>query len=67
MGADGKHKILLLNKRNRPFDLALPDAAGAQVQLVDQTTSFQPPASSTLTGNRISLGGFAVAAVTLTK
>ena len=65
--ADGKHKILLLNKRNRPFDLVLPGADGAQVQLVDQTTSFQPPSSSTLTGNKISLGGFAVAAVTLSK
>jgi hypothetical protein len=34
---------------------------------VDQATSFQPPASSTLTGNQITLGGFAVAAVTLAK
>jgi hypothetical protein len=64
---EGKRKILLLNKRNRAFDVALPGAEGAQVQLVDQTTSFQPPASSTLKGNQITLGGFAVAAVTLAK
>jgi hypothetical protein len=64
---EGKRKILLLNKRNRAFDVALPGAVGAQVQLVDQTTSFQPPASSTLKGNQITLGGFAVAAVTLAK
>jgi len=64
---EGKRKILLLNKRNRAFEIELPGAEGAQVQLVDQTTSFQPPASSTLTGNRITLGGFAVAAVTLAK
>ncbi|MGA2987653.1 MAG: glycosyl hydrolase family 39 [Terriglobia bacterium] len=64
---EGKHKILLLNKRNRAFDVTLPGAEGAQVQLVDQTTSFQPPASSTMTGNQITLGGFAVAAVTLAK
>jgi hypothetical protein len=64
---EGKRKILLLNKRNRAFDVALPGAEGAQVQIVDQATSFQPPASSTLTGNQITLGGFAVAAVTLAK
>jgi hypothetical protein len=43
---DGKHKILLLSKRDRSFDLALPGAEGAQVRLVDQTTSLQPPAIS---------------------
>jgi hypothetical protein len=37
------------------------------VQVVDHSTNFQPPASSTLTGNQITLGGFGVAAVTLTK
>ena len=63
----GKHRILLLNKRNRPFDVMLPDAEGAQVQVVDQTTNFQPPASSMLTGNQLALGGFGVAAVTLAK
>ncbi len=64
---EGKHKILLINKRNRPFDVELPGADGAQVQVVDQTTNFQPPASATMTGNRITLGGFGVDAVTLTK
>lgn len=63
----GKHKILLLNKRNRPFDVTLPGADGAQVQVVDQTTNFQPPASSTLSGNQLTLGGFGVVAVTLAK
>ncbi len=64
---EGKHKILLINKRNRPFDVELPGADGAQVQVVDQTTNFQPPASATMTRNRITLGGFGVDAVTLTK
>ena len=64
---EGKHKILVVNKRNRAFAVTLPGAEGAQVQFVDQTTGFQPPASSTLTGNQITLGGFAVAAVTLAK
>jgi hypothetical protein len=64
---EGKLKILLLNKRNRAFDVTLPGAEGAQMQVVDQTTGFQPPASSTLTDNQITLGGYAVATVTLTK
>ena len=64
---DGKHKFLLLNKRNRAFNVALPGAEGAQVQVVDQTTNFQPPAFNTLTGNQVALGGFGVVAVTLTK
>ena len=63
--SEGKHKFLLLNKRNRAFNVMLPDADGAQVQVVDQTTNFQPPAFSTLAGNQITLGGFGVAAVTL--
>ncbi len=64
---DGKRKILLLNKRNRPFEVTLPGAEGAHVDLVDQITGFEPPASTTLPGNRITLNGFAVAAVTLAK
>ncbi len=64
---EGKRKILLLNKRNRAFDVALPGAEGAQVQFVDPTTNFQPPASSTLTTDQMNLGGFGVAAVTLAK
>jgi len=64
---DGKHKFLILNKRNRAFNVALPGAEGAQVQVVDQTTNFQPPAFNTLSGNQVALGGFGVVAVTLTK
>jgi hypothetical protein len=64
---DGRRKVLLVNKRDRPFDVTVPEAERAQVQLVDQTTGFQPPVSSTNTGNRITLGGFAVAVVTLPK
>jgi hypothetical protein len=64
---DGRRKVLLVNKRERAFDVTIPGAEGAQVQLVDQTTGFQPPASNTNQGNRITLRGFAVAVVTLAK
>lgn len=64
---DGRRKLLLVNKRNQPFELSLAGVEGAEVQFVDQTTNFQPPASAKLAGNRITLGGFSVAVVTLTK
>jgi hypothetical protein len=62
---DGKHKVLLVNKRNRTFEATIPGAEGGSVDFVDQTTGFQPPASSKLTSNQVSVRGFAVAVVTL--
>lgn len=62
---DGKHKILFVNKRDRTLTFTLPGGTGAQVDVVDQTTSSQPPASSKLSDEELSLGGLAVAVVTL--
>jgi hypothetical protein len=62
---EGKRRVLLVNKRDRPFEVSIPNARGGQVDRVDQTTAFQPPASSKLDGDKITLGGFSVAAVTL--
>ncbi len=63
--SDGKRRVLLVNKRNRPFDVSIPGARGGQVDRVDQTTALQPPASARLTDDTVTLGGFAVAVVTL--
>lgn len=62
---DGKHRVLLVNKRDRSFDVSIPGASGGQVTYVDQTTGFQPPASSKLTGENLKIGGYSVAVVTL--
>jgi len=62
---DGKRKILLVNKRNRTLEVSIPGAEGAKAEVVDQTTGFQPPAVSRLRGETLSLGGLAVAIVTL--
>jgi hypothetical protein len=62
---DGKHRVLLVNKRDRTFDVSIPGASGGQVTYVDQTTGFQPPASSKLTGENLKIGGYSVAVVTL--
>ena len=64
-GPDGKHKILLVNKRNRPFEVSIPGGAGAIEDYVDQTTGNRAPAAVHLTGDTINLGGLAVAVVTL--
>ncbi len=62
---DGKRRVLLVNKRDRPFQISISNARGGKVELVDQTTAFQPPASSKLDSDDIRLAGFSVAAVTL--
>jgi hypothetical protein len=63
----GTKKILVVNKRDRAFDIAIPYAAGAQVESVDQKTAYDPPAKTTLQGDRFKLNGFGVAVVTLPK
>jgi hypothetical protein len=50
---------------NRPFKISVPGASGGQLDRVDQTTALQPPASSRLGDDEVTLGGFAVAVVTL--
>jgi len=63
--SDGKRRVLLVNKRNRPFEITVPGASGGQMDRVDQTTALQPPASTKLTDDKLTLGGFGVAVVTL--
>jgi len=62
---DGKRKLLLVNQRDRDFDVAIPGGSGGEVVYVDQTTGFQPPAKSHLDADRITLLGLGVAVVTL--
>ena len=64
---EGKRKLLLINKRDRSFSLSIPGINGGEIDYVDETTGFQPPAKSRLTGNQVSLRGLAVAVVTLPK
>ena len=64
---DGKHKLLLINKRNRSFEVSIPGGDGAQIAYIDQTTGFQPPAVAQLSGDHATLAGLGVAVVTLSK
>jgi hypothetical protein len=64
---DGKHRILLVNKRDRTFEISIPDGKRAQVEIVDQATGSDPPATGRLPGNNLTLPGLAVAVVTLAR
>ena len=61
---DGSRKILLVNKRNRDFDLTMP-APAKQIERVNQITKGNPPATETPTGEKVQLHGLEVAVVTL--
>jgi len=65
LSRDGKKRVLLVNKRNRAFDVSVTGAAGGQVEYVDQTTGFQPPATAKLIGDTVRLAAFSVTVVTL--
>jgi hypothetical protein len=67
MTRDGKRKLLLVNKRDRNFDVSIAGSNGAEMTYVDQTTGFQPPAMADLNADQTTLRGFAVAVVTLPK
>ena len=64
---EGKHKILLLNKRDRSFEVAIPGGDGAEITYVDETTGFQPPVVAHLNGDHTTLRGLEVAVVTFSK
>jgi hypothetical protein len=63
----GQRKLLLVNKRDRAFELSIAGSQGSEVSYVDQTTNFLPAASTHLTENRLSLSGLEVAVVNLSK
>ena len=62
---DGKRRVLLVNKRDQAFEVSVSGASGGQIEFVDQVTGFDPPKTMHLDSDKITLNGFAVAAVTL--
>jgi hypothetical protein len=63
----GERKILIVNKRDQEFQLTMPEAKGGTLEVVDQVTANNPPASSKIEGGSFKLGGLGVAVVTLPK
>jgi hypothetical protein len=62
---DRKRRVLLVNKRDRKFEVSVAGAVAGQISFVDQTTSFEPPATAKLSSDSVTLGGYSVAVVTL--
>lgn len=60
IASDGTRKLLLVNKRDRSFEISLPHGNGASLQRVDETTGSNPPAASFLNSDKIVLQGFSV-------
>ena len=63
----GERKLLLVNKRARPFEVSIPGARVAKVEFIDEATGNNPPASMQVAGSDFRLGKFGVAVVTLAK
>ncbi|MGA7342147.1 MAG: glycosyl hydrolase family 39 [Terracidiphilus sp.] len=57
------HKLLLVNKRNRPIEIPLPDADHASALTVDEQSGNGPARSVHAVGGKIALAPFAVAVV----
>ena len=64
---EGQRKLLLVNKRDRVFEVSTPAAQGSEVTFVDQSTNLLPPASAHLSENALSLSGYEVAVVNLSQ
>jgi len=62
---DGKRRLLLVNRRDRPASVEVAEASGGEIDFVDQETGFGPPGSARLAGDTVALHGLAVAVVTL--
>ena len=60
----GKRRVLLVNKRDRTFDVSVGGATGGQMDYVDQTSAFNPPTHAQLSSDTVKLGGFSVAVIT---
>jgi hypothetical protein len=60
IGQAGDHKLLLVNKRDHPVDVSLPQTA-KKADFVDQTTKSDPPVRRTLNDSKYALGAYGVA------
>lgn len=62
--ADGRRKLLLVNKRDREQTLSLPGFGRASAEIVDQATGGGPFRAERLSGESFTLPAFGVAVVT---
>ena len=62
---DGKKRLLLVNKRDRIMKVNIAGANGGEQMYADQTTGFQPPTTTKLSSDEVTLNGYSVSAITL--
>ena len=60
----GVRKLLLVNKRDREFEINLGEAAGAKIEMIGLKSGSNAPVAEAIAGSRFKLGGFGVAVVT---
>ena len=63
VGRDGKHKLLLISKRDRDIEVPLASGLGATATVVDQTTQGDPARVEKLKGDSFRLPGYGVAVI----
>jgi hypothetical protein len=64
---DGKRRLLLVNKRDRSFQITLPEDTPARIAWIDRTTGERPPESRRVAEGRSTLQGFAVAVISFSS
>jgi len=62
---EGKRRCMVINKRSREIEISLPEASGGTEEYIDLETGNQTPPMKKLTSDRIKLGAFSVAVITL--
>jgi len=63
--SSGQHKLLLINKRNRPASISLPGEAGSTEQYVDEETAESGVGTALMVRDETTLGPFEVSVITL--
>jgi Glycosyl hydrolases family 39 len=61
----GARRFLLINKREREAQVEIPGGTGARMEYVDLTTDGSPSATTQLHSDKVRLGGYSVAVITL--
>ena len=61
----GQHKLLLINRRNRPATVSLPGAAGSSEEYVNEETAESGVGTAHLVRDETALGAFEVCVITL--
>lgn len=67
VAANGQRKLLLVNKRDRDFEIEIVGATKAHLETVDQTTGAHPAEVSELASDKFTIRGTAVAVLTFAR